>query len=172
MRPSQRFLHSPRLTSTHPPSSDHDTPLTIPKMRERQSAKIREIADALPKVGLRTLDEQAKALGLLRSTAWNLLRGNHKSSGLSAGTINRILAAPKLPPSVRAIILQYVAEKSAGLYGDSNVRLRAFRAQLGFGTREHGADFGGGSREESTRRVHESNPTEGKSRIGRASHKK
>jgi transcriptional regulator with XRE-family HTH domain len=106
-------------------------------MRERQIAKISEIADALPRMGLRTLDEQAKALGLLRSTAWNLLRGNHKASGISAGTINRILAAPTLPRPVRTIVLEYVAEKTAGLYGDHRRRLRVFTAQLGFSAREH-----------------------------------
>src|SRR5215470_10050261 len=112
-------------------STDRDSALTVPEMRQRQIAKIGEIADALPKVGLRTLDEQAKALGLLRSTAWNLLRANHEASGISARTLNRILGTPRLPPLVRAIILQYVAEKSAGFYGDDHRRLRAFRAQLG-----------------------------------------
>jgi hypothetical protein len=128
-------------------------------MRERQIAKIREIADALPRVGLRTLDEQAKALGLLRSTTWNLLRGRHKASGISARTLNHILAAPRLPPLVRTIILQYVAEKTAGLYGDGRRRLRVFRAQLGFSAREHAAGFAVECREESTRIVYESNPT-------------
>jgi hypothetical protein len=129
-------------------------------MRERQTAKIREIADALPKVGLRTLDDQAKALGLLRSTTWNLIRGNHKASGISARTINRILAAPRLPPLVRAIILQYIAEKTAGHYGDDRRRLRAFRAQLGLSAREHA--FDAERREEATRHLHRSIPTSSK----------
>jgi hypothetical protein len=159
MRRSQKLLHSPRLDATHP-SSDRDSPLTIPKMRERQIAKIREIADALPRVGLRTLDQQAKALGLLRSTAWNLLRGNHKASGISARTLNRILGTSKLPPLVRAIILQYVAEKTAGLYGDDRRRLRVFRAQLGLSAREHAFDVE--RREEATRHLHESIPTSSK----------
>ena len=167
---SQRLLHSPQLTSTRQ-STDRDSALTIPEMRQRQIAKIGEIADALPKVGLRTLDDQAKALGLLRSTAWNLLRANHKASGISARTIKRILAAPKLPPLVRAIVLQYVAEKTAGLYGDDRRRLRVFTAQLGLHAHEHARIFTDRG-EESTRRVNGCNPAAGKFRKMRAFYKK
>ena len=99
-------------------------------MRERQRAKIREFGDALAGVGLRTLDKQADALALSRSTTWNLLKGKHKGSGLSPTIINRMLASPRLPPRVRATILEYVAEKAAGAYGDSKARLDRFTARL------------------------------------------
>jgi hypothetical protein len=74
-----------------------------------------EIRDVLVAAGLVTLDQQAAVLTLSRSTTWNLLSGKHKGSGISAAIINRILAAPRLPPPVRAKILQYVVEKTAGL---------------------------------------------------------
>jgi len=168
---SQRLLHSSQLTFTRQ-STDRDSPLTISEMRQRQIAKIGEIADALSKVGLRTLDDQAKALGLLRSTTWNLLRANHKASGISTRTINRILAAPKLPPSVRAIILQYVADKTAGLDGDDRRRLLIFMAQLGLNVQEHARIYCTDGREGSMRRVNGSHPAAGKFHKGRASHNK
>ena len=66
------------------------------------------------------LDDQANALGLSRSTTWTILKGRHKASGLSADIINRMLAAPRLPPLVRAKVLEYVEEKTAGRYGHSH----------------------------------------------------
>jgi hypothetical protein len=99
-------------------------------MRGRQRAKIREFRGALVAAGLRTLDKQAAVLMLSRSTTWTLLKGKHKGSGISAAIIIRMLLSPRLPPPVRTTILQYVAEKTAGLYGDSELRLRKFTAQL------------------------------------------
>src|SRR5215471_1539863 len=122
--------HAPRPIPIGPRSSEHNTPLARATMRGRQSAKIRELRDALAAAGLRTLDKQAAALTLSRSTTWTLLKGNHKGSGISAAIINRMLLAPRLPPPVRTTILKYVAEKAAGLYGDSDLRLRKFTAQL------------------------------------------
>jgi hypothetical protein len=98
-------------------------------VKARQSSKIREIGDALIALGYLALDEQAKVLGLARSTAWTISRADHKSSGLSATVINRMLAAPQLPPLVRAIILEYIDEKVAGLYGHSKLQLRRFTAR-------------------------------------------
>jgi hypothetical protein len=111
-------------------------------MRGRQSAKIWELREALDSAGLRTLDKQAAALTLSRSTTWTLLNDNHKGSGISAAIINRMLVAPQLPPPVRATILQYVAEKTAGLYGDSERRLRKFTAQLSLSVLDHAAQLG------------------------------
>ena len=111
-------------------------------MRARQRAKIREFRDTLATAGLRTLDKQAAVLMLSRSTTWNLLKGKHKGSGISAAIINRMLRAPGLPPRVRATILQYVAEKTAGLYGDSELRLRKFTAQLSVSVLNHAGHFG------------------------------
>jgi hypothetical protein len=100
------------------------------KMKERQSDKIRQLRDGLAAAGFVTLDEQAKALGLCRSTTWTLLKGNHKGSGLSATTIDHILLAPQLPSVVRAKILEYVEEKAAGSYGHSKEQRSRFITRL------------------------------------------
>jgi hypothetical protein len=65
-------------------------------MKARQSAKIRELGQALIDAGLRTLDAQADALGLPRSTAWTIVKTCHKTSGLSAGSIERMLGSKPL----------------------------------------------------------------------------
>jgi hypothetical protein len=104
-------------------------PLTT-RMKARQSSKIRELAEAVEAAGFLTLDEQAKALGLARSTAWTIRKASHKASGLSASIISRMLAAPELPPLARTKILEYVEEKAAGLYGGSPNQRRNFAARL------------------------------------------
>ena len=109
--------------------TERPLPLTA-RMKARQSSKIRELAEAVKSAGFLTLDEQAKALGLSRSTAWTIRKASHKASGLSASIINRMLAAPKLPPSARTRILEYVEEKAAGLYGGSRSQRRKFAARL------------------------------------------
>jgi hypothetical protein len=100
------------------------------EVKTRQSRRIRELGDALNTEGYVTLDQQAKTLGLGRTTAWTILKGNHKASGLSASVINRILAAPLLPPLVRDKILEYIDEKIAGSYGHSKTQIRRFTARL------------------------------------------
>src|SRR5437016_1161250 len=99
-------------------------------MNARHLSKIRELGEALVSTGFVTLNEQAEALGLSRSTTWTILRARYKASGLSAPTINRMLAAPRLPPPVRAKILEYVEEKTAGLYGHSKTQRRRFIRRL------------------------------------------
>ena len=61
------------------------------EMKARQTAKIREIGDALRLAGYVGLDAQAAVLGLSRSTAWSILQASHKTSGLTASVINRML---------------------------------------------------------------------------------
>jgi hypothetical protein len=99
-------------------------------MKSRQSAKIKEIGDVLRAAGYVTLDKQADVLGLCRSTAWTVLQADHKTSGLTPAVLNCILAAPNLPPAVRSKVLEYIAEKSAGLYGHSGQQLRRFLPAL------------------------------------------
>jgi hypothetical protein len=101
----------------------------IAESKARQIIRIRELGAALAADGLVTLDEQARALGVSRSTAWAVLKANHKSSGLAAGTINQMLSSPGLPPRARATILTYVEEKLAGLYGHNKTQLRRFAAR-------------------------------------------
>jgi hypothetical protein len=100
------------------------------RQRARQFSKIEELVEAVKSAGFLTLDEQAKALGLSRSTAWTIRKASHKASGLSASIINRMLAAPELPRSARNKILEYVEEKTAGLYGGSRSQRRKFAARL------------------------------------------
>jgi transcriptional regulator with XRE-family HTH domain len=100
-------------------------------MKTTQCSKIRELRQALVKAGHLTLDQQAESLGLARSTAWAILRGNHKHSGLSAATIKRMLSSQQLPPPARKILLEYVEEKLAGAYGHNQRQLRKFRERLG-----------------------------------------
>ena len=71
------------------------------------------ISAALISSGYTSLDEQARALGLGRSTAWNIIKHKHKLGRLSAKTIDRILKNSKTPPIVRAAVEQYVFEKLA-----------------------------------------------------------
>jgi hypothetical protein len=116
------FLDAPSgRTSTCISNQDH---------KARQATRIKELHAALAASGLFTLDEQARALGLSRSTAWAVLKANHKASGLAAATINRMLSSPELPPHVRATILTYVEEKLASLYGHNKEQLSRFKAGL------------------------------------------
>lgn len=122
----------PDSSATHlkQPGWDKGDRGAVGVMRIRQSAKIREVGEALAAAGYLCLDEQARVLGLPRSTTWTLLRANHKTSGLTARVINRMLAQPQLPALVRSKILEYVAEKSQGTYGHNQLQLRRFAAQL------------------------------------------
>src|SRR5689334_6858197 len=58
-------------------------PSVMTAMRSRQSERLKQLRGALFVSGLGCLDQQAEALGLSRSTAWFVLHGTHKSSGLS-----------------------------------------------------------------------------------------
>jgi hypothetical protein len=74
---------------------------------------LKNIADALISSGYTSLDQQAKALGLPRSTAWTIVHAKHKVDRLSAKVSARMLENPRLPPLVRATLQQYLAERSA-----------------------------------------------------------
>jgi hypothetical protein len=112
------------------PSIQTHSNCALAEKKLRQAAKIGELQEVLVAAGFRSLDDQAKALGLSRSTTWTIRKATHKASGLSAATINRMLAQPRLLPLVRAKILEYVEEKNAGLYGDSSMRIRKFRPRV------------------------------------------
>ena len=108
-------------------------PATIAEAKAKQSIKIREFEVALRRAGLIALDEQARALGLSRTTTWKILRGNRRSSEPSAATINRILCAPRLPLTARIKILEYIQERVSGAYGHSKSQLRRFSIRIGWG---------------------------------------
>lgn len=98
--------------------------------RAAQAHKIGEIKSALASSGLNTLYHQALALGLCRSTTWNILSGGHKHGGLTADVVNAILGCPTLPESVRSIINDYVRRKLAGDYGHSAAAIARFKDRL------------------------------------------
>jgi hypothetical protein len=102
----------------------------VSELKAHQTSKIAEIRQALVAAGFETLTKQAAVLGVSRSTAWSVLRGKHKSSGVSALIINRILRSQALPPTTRGTIDEYVREKLLGAYGHSPASLRRFRTQL------------------------------------------
>ena len=79
---------------------------------QNYTIRLQDIGDALVAAGYTSLDEQAKALGVTRSTARNIVNGKNKLDRLARKTTKRILADPETPPSVRAIIRQYLAERS------------------------------------------------------------
>lgn len=86
-----------------------------PRPYRKYATKIQHIADALIAEGCLTLDAQAKALGVRRSTAWTIMKTKHKLDRLSFKTTNCMLASPVLPPSVRTVVLRYITERSDDL---------------------------------------------------------
>jgi hypothetical protein len=113
-------------------------------IKDRQSCKIRKLGEALVAAGYASLDAQAHLLGLSRSTTWTILRGSHKSSGLSARIVHRILSAPKLPARVRAEIFEYIEAKATGLYGHSRSQRQKFVSRLA-------GEYSAGGKERSSR---------------------
>ena len=110
-----------------PPDHLRRVVTSISGLKARQAAKIREIREALIAEGWTSLDDQAAALGLSRSTTWTIIKGtSHKASGLSETVIARMLSAPRLHPRVRNKIFEYIAEKRAGHYGSSKGSLQRF----------------------------------------------
>ena len=93
---------------------------SLARGRWKYPTKIQDIAGALIAEGYRSLDEQAKVLGVHRSTAWTIMKTKHKLGRLSRKTTNSMLANPALPPSVRIVVLQYLTERSDGLRSASS----------------------------------------------------
>jgi hypothetical protein len=108
------------------------TNLSLAAMKARQSSKIREIGKALISTGLVSLDAQAKVLGLPRSTAWTIRAAEHKSTGISARIICRMLSSAQLPALARVKIMEYAEEKAAGVYGGTKTQRRRFASKLRF----------------------------------------
>lgn len=77
------------------------------------TVKLQHIADALIASGYTSLDKQAKALGINRSTTWTIVKAKHKLGRLSAKTSRRILANPELPAAVRTVVERYLTERLA-----------------------------------------------------------
>ena len=77
----------------------------------RRTVPVQHIADALVEAGYTSLDEQAKALGIHRATAWTIIKTKHKLGYLNAKTTERMLANPELPQCIRDVLQRYVAER-------------------------------------------------------------
>ena len=103
---------------------------TMSALKARQSAKIREIVSTLLAEGFVTLGTQARVLGLGRSSAWSVLHNHYKNTGLTASTIDHILSSPRLPQSVRVLVIEYIEDKLAGRYGHSHQQRRRFAILL------------------------------------------
>jgi hypothetical protein len=88
------------------------------------SIELERISEALISSGCTSLDEQAKALGLCRSTVWTITKSKHKLGRLSAKTINRILENPKTPKSVRTLVEQYKSQRLVVAHGKAKQRLK------------------------------------------------
>lgn len=106
------------------------------QMKAQQCQKLGELKTVLLDCGFTTLAQQAAALGLCRSSAWKLLKSDHKHSGLSAALVKRMLASRDLPHEARMIIDAYVQEKLRGAYGHGAAALKRFRLKL----RDYNAD--------------------------------
>jgi hypothetical protein len=119
-----------RNSSVESKASLHPPPSNGREAKTKQASKIAAVRETLICCGYDTLDKQAEVLRLSRSTAWHLLNGHYKASGLSAGMITRILSSPTLPDRTREVIQDYVQEKLAGWYGHNPVQLKRFRKQL------------------------------------------
>ena len=77
----------------------------------RRTVPVQHIADALIEAGYTSLDEQAKALGIHRATAWTIIKTKHKLGYLNAKTTERMLANPELPQCIRDVLQRNVAER-------------------------------------------------------------
>ena len=109
---------------------DSSFAISIHKMKARQSRKILEIGEALVATGLPSLDAQAAALGLPRSTTYTIICAQHKSTGISAKILAQMLNSPQLPLPVRAKLEEYAREKASGFYGSTNRQQRQFLSRL------------------------------------------
>ncbi len=98
--------------------------------RRNYAVGIRHIGEALIACGYAKLDQQAKALGIHRATAWTIVKKKHKLDRLSTKTIKRILENPELPASVRAIVEKYMAERSDALARRQRLRRRPHNAYI------------------------------------------
>ena len=62
--------------------------------RRNYVVSFQHISDALIASGYTKLDEQARALGIHRATAWTIVKTKHKLGRLHAKTTRRILQIP------------------------------------------------------------------------------
>ena len=99
-------------------------------MQAKQTETMRELHRALIANGFTSIPEQAKVLCLPPSTAWYVLKGNHKWRGLNAAQVARMLRSQWLPEDARGIVLRYIHERAEGVYGHTEVMRQRFLVRL------------------------------------------
>jgi hypothetical protein len=87
--------------------------LHAPRSIDERKNIIQNMIEALTSSGYMSLDDQATALGLPRSTVWTIRENKHKVGRLCAKTIERILANPDTPPRVLAALQEYAGAQGA-----------------------------------------------------------
>jgi hypothetical protein len=92
-------------------------------MKDARHNTLTAIAEALVKAGYTSLDAQAKALGLPRSTAWTVVACKHKLGRLSMNTTRRMLANHALPTEVRTVVEAYLGALHSKAVGRKSRRL-------------------------------------------------
>jgi hypothetical protein len=100
-------------------------------MKARQTAKMREIVEALVAAGYDSLDSQAAALGLSRSTTWTIIKATHKKLRAFCENTQAHAFRPGLHLLVRRKVLEYIEERNDGRYGSTRNCLRRFNQRLG-----------------------------------------
>ena len=117
-------------TQRYQQAADHEAPATLELLRAKQGETLRTLRQALVANGIDSLDDQARALCLPRSTTWFVLQSHHKCRGLNAAQVIRIWRSQSLPENARSVIIRYVHERSAGAYGHTKVMRRKFVMRL------------------------------------------
>jgi hypothetical protein len=79
-------------------------------MKEQRTA-LQQIGAALIACGYTSLDAQAQALGVPRSTAWTIVKSKHKLGRISVRVMIQMLSNPELPPQVREAVENYAATR-------------------------------------------------------------
>jgi len=72
---------------------------------------VQPLVNALLAAGYGSLDQQANALGIHRSTAWTIIKNKHKLGCLNQATVSRILTNSGTPQSVRLLVEHYLNER-------------------------------------------------------------
>jgi hypothetical protein len=104
--------------------------MCLSEIKARQSAKIRQLAEAAKLTGLHTLDELASALGIPRSTAWTIRNGGHKASGLSVSIIDSHVIRAEASAVRSHNTARIHRRENSGLYGGNERQRRLFCVRL------------------------------------------
>jgi len=120
-----------QLTGKSAHSRQHvESSAKLASMRAKQIDDLRALRWALIVNGITSLAQQARVLGLPRSTAWSVLQGSYKGAGLSADVVVRMLRSRRLPEDARGVVIRYVQQRVNGAYGHSELVRQRFVVRL------------------------------------------